>query len=76
MHQDSVTPLLDPIDAGDIEPRLRAGALVAADYLPQESFIDPHTLDPYRHYIADPVNGYLVVDVPLGDTISLALRVR
>ncbi len=59
-----------------IEHRLRPAAMVVADYLPPGSFIDPGTLKPYQEYMADPANGYLAVDIPIGDTISLALRLR
>lgn len=59
-----------------IEPRLGPAAAVIADYLPPESFIDPVTLKPYQEYVADPANGYVTVDLPIGDTISLALRLR
>jgi len=57
-----------------IEPHLRKGALVIADYLPPESFIDSTELKPYREYVTDPENGYIAVDLAIGDTISIALR--
>lgn len=53
-----------------IEPRIKQGALVVADDLD----VFPEMHKPYLSYIRNPENGYLSVEVPLGDRLELALR--
>ena len=53
-----------------IEPRLRAGALVVADNLASAGSV----LKDYVDYVGSERNGYLSVQVPMGDRLSVALR--
>jgi predicted O-methyltransferase YrrM len=52
-----------------VEPRLSAGALVAADL----SARDPDLL-PYLEYVRDPAHGYFSICVPLDDGVELSVR--
>jgi predicted O-methyltransferase YrrM len=52
-----------------VEPRLSAGALVAADL----SARDPDML-PYLEYVRDPAHGYFSICVPLDDGVELSVR--
>lgn len=53
-----------------IEPRLRAGALVVADNLNLAGSV----LKEYVDYVGLERNGYLSVQLPMGDRLSVALR--
>ena len=53
-----------------IEPRLRAGALVVADNLNLAGSV----LKGYVDYVGSERNGYLSVQLPIGDRLSVALR--
>lgn len=53
-----------------LEPRLRPGSLVVADDLD----IAPEMLAPYVEYVRDPKGPYVAVEVPMGDTLDVALR--
>ncbi|MGO8763316.1 MAG: O-methyltransferase [Desulfobaccales bacterium] len=53
-----------------VEPHLRQGALIIADDLD----IFPEAHKPYLEYVRRPENGYLSVEVPLGDRIEVSLR--
>jgi predicted O-methyltransferase YrrM len=53
-----------------LEPRLSPAALVVADDLD----IAPDALAPYLAYVRNPDNGYVSVEVPLGDRIELSQR--
>ena len=53
-----------------LEPRLSAGALIVADDLA----IAPEALAPYLEYMRQPGNGYVSVELPLGDRIEVSLR--
>ena len=53
-----------------LEPQLSPGALVVADDLD----IAPETLAPYLDYVRQPGNGYVSVELPLGDRIEISLR--
>jgi predicted O-methyltransferase YrrM len=53
-----------------LEPQLSPGALVVADDLD----IAPAVLAPYLDYVRQPANGYVSVELPLGDRIELSLR--
>jgi predicted O-methyltransferase YrrM len=53
-----------------VEPRLRPGALVAADNINARNKIEDFT-----GYVRDPKNGYVSVDMPLGDGIEVSMRV-
>jgi predicted O-methyltransferase YrrM len=53
-----------------VEPRLRPGAVVIADDLD----VFPEAHKPYLEYIRNPDNGYVSVEVPLGDRIEVSLR--
>ena len=53
-----------------VEPSLRKGAVIAADNVNTRNKIEDFT-----GYIRDPKNGYVSVDMPLGDGIEVSLRV-
>jgi predicted O-methyltransferase YrrM len=53
-----------------LEPQLSPNALVVADDLD----IAPKALAPYLDYVRKPGNGYVSVEMPLGDRIELSLR--
>jgi len=53
-----------------VEPHLRPGALSIADDLD----IFPEAHKPYLEYVRCPANGYVSVEVPLGDRIEVSLR--
>jgi len=53
-----------------VEPHLRKGAIVAADNINARNKIEDFT-----GYVRDPKNGYVSVDMPLGDGIEVSLRV-
>jgi predicted O-methyltransferase YrrM len=55
-----------------IEPALLPGALIAADDLD----LFPEVLKPYLAYVRHPANGYVSVDIPIGDAMELSARVR
>ena len=54
-----------------VEPALLPGALVAADDLD----LFPEVLAPYLAYVRHPANGYVSVDIPIGDAMELSARV-
>ncbi|EYF02720.1 O-methyltransferase [Chondromyces apiculatus] len=49
-----------------LEPRLRPGALIAADNMSNKD------LRPYADYLNDPQNGYVSVLLPLGDKVEVS----
>jgi hypothetical protein len=53
-----------------LEPQLSQNALVVADDLD----IAPEALAPYLAYVRKPGNGYVSVEMPLGDRIELSIR--
>ena len=53
-----------------LEPALLPGALVLADDLD----LFPEVHKPYLAYVRDPANGYISVEVPIGDRIELSVR--
>ncbi len=53
-----------------VEARLRPGALVVADGVPGGHKI----LREYWNYVREPANGYVSVDIPLGDRLEVSLR--
>jgi len=53
-----------------LEPQLSPGALVVADDLD----IAPEALAPYLDYVRQTGNGYVSVELPLGDRIEISLR--
>jgi predicted O-methyltransferase YrrM len=53
-----------------VEPHLRPGALIASDNINARNKIADFT-----DYVRDPKNGYVSVDMPLGDGIELSMRV-
>ena len=53
-----------------VEPRLRKGAIVAADNINPRNKIEDFT-----GYVREPKNGYVSVDMPLGDGIEVSMRV-
>jgi predicted O-methyltransferase YrrM len=53
-----------------VEPHLRKGALVAADNINPRNKIEDFT-----GYVREPKNGYVSVDMPLGDGIEVSMRV-
>jgi predicted O-methyltransferase YrrM len=55
-----------------LEPALLPGALVVADDLD----LFPEVLAPYLAYVRQPANGYVSVDIPIGDAMELSARAR
>jgi predicted O-methyltransferase YrrM len=55
-----------------IEPRLATGALVVADDLD----IMPEALKPYLKHVRNPDNGYVSVELPIGDGLELSQWTR
>jgi predicted O-methyltransferase YrrM len=55
-----------------LEPRLASGALVVADDLA----VTPEALASYCGYVRGAGNGYVSVEVPLGDRIEISVRAR
>jgi len=53
-----------------LEPRLAPGALIIADDLA----VAPEALASYVGYVREPGNGYISVEVPLGDRIEISVR--
>ena len=53
-----------------VEPHLRKGAIVAADNINPRNKIEDFT-----GYVREPKNGYVSVDMPLGDGIEVSIRV-
>ena len=53
-----------------LEPRLSAGAIVIGDDLD----VAPDALKPYLDYVRDPGNGYVSVELPIGDRIEISVR--
>jgi predicted O-methyltransferase YrrM len=53
-----------------LEPRLAPGALIIADDLA----VAPEALASYVGYVREPSNGYVSVEVPLGDRIEISVR--
>jgi predicted O-methyltransferase YrrM len=66
---DGAKPLYYPV-LKLVEPHLRSGALIASDNVNTRNKIADFT-----DYIRDPKNGYVSVDMPLGDGIEVSLRV-
>jgi predicted O-methyltransferase YrrM len=52
-----------------VEPHLRKGAVVAADNINARNKIEDFT-----GYVREPKNGYVSVDMPLGDGIEVSMR--
>jgi predicted O-methyltransferase YrrM len=55
-----------------LEPRLAPGALIVADDLA----VAPDALAAYVGYVRDSGNGYVSVEVPLGDRVEVSVRAR
>jgi predicted O-methyltransferase YrrM len=53
-----------------LEPRLSPGALIVADDLA----VAPDALASYVGYVREPGNGYVSVEIPLGDRIEISVR--
>ena len=53
-----------------LEPALEPGAIVVADDLG----LFPEVLKPYLAYVRNPVNGYVSVELPIGDRLELSVR--
>ena len=53
-----------------LEPALDPGAMVVADDLD----LFPEVHKPYLAYVRDPGNGYVSVEVPIGDRLELSVR--
>jgi predicted O-methyltransferase YrrM len=53
-----------------LERRLSPGALIIADDLN----VEPKDLEPYLDYVRNTKNGYLSVELPIGDRIEVSLR--
>ena len=55
-----------------VEPHLRPGAVIAADNVNERN---KKEMAEFTGYIRDPKNGYVSVDLPLGDGIEVSLHV-
>ena len=55
-----------------LEPKLKPGALVAAD----DIHLFPEALQPYLDYVREPTNGYVSVTFPVGDAVEVSARAR
>jgi predicted O-methyltransferase YrrM len=53
-----------------LEDQLRPGSAIVAD----DVALFPEHLSPYLEYVRDPANGYVSVEVPLGDHFELSIR--
>jgi predicted O-methyltransferase YrrM len=53
-----------------LEPRLAPGALIVADDLA----VAPDALAAYVGYVREARNGYVSVEVPLGDRLEVSVR--
>jgi predicted O-methyltransferase YrrM len=53
-----------------LEPALEPGAIVVADDLD----LFPAVLKPYLAYVRNPGNGYVSVELPIGDRLELSVR--
>ena len=53
-----------------VEPHLRKGAVIASDNINTRNKIEDFT-----GYVREPKNGYVSVDMPLGDGIEVSMRV-
>jgi predicted O-methyltransferase YrrM len=53
-----------------LEPALEPGAMVVADDLD----LFPAVLEPYLAYVRNPGNGYVSVELPIGDRLELSVR--
>jgi predicted O-methyltransferase YrrM len=53
-----------------LEPALEPGAMVVADDLD----LFPEVHKPYLAYVRNPANGYVSVEVPIGDRMELSVR--
>jgi predicted O-methyltransferase YrrM len=53
-----------------LETKLRPGAVILADDLD----IFPELIRPYLEYVRHPDNGYVSVEVPIGDGLELSVR--
>jgi predicted O-methyltransferase YrrM len=53
-----------------LEPKLAPGALVIGD----DTKLFPERLASYLAYVREPKNGYVSVDLPMGDGVELSLR--
>jgi predicted O-methyltransferase YrrM len=53
-----------------LEPALDPGAMVVADDLD----LFPEVLEPYLAYVRNPGNGYVSVELPIGDRLELSVR--
>ena len=53
-----------------LEPRLAVGALIIANDLD----VEPKDLEPYLDYVRNTKNGYVSVELPIGDRIEVSLR--
>jgi predicted O-methyltransferase YrrM len=65
--KEAYLPLLEML-----EPRLAPGALVLAD----DIHLFPDDLAPYLRRVRDPANGFVSVELPLGDGVELSVRGR
>ena len=55
-----------------VEPKLREGAFIIADNLN----VAAKELKPFTEYVRDPKNGYLSLELPIGDRLELSLRLN
>jgi predicted O-methyltransferase YrrM len=53
-----------------VEPHMPAGAVVAADNMS----LGPTVLKPFADYVSAEENGYVSVELPIGDRVSVSLR--
>ena len=55
-----------------LEPKLKPGALVAAD----DIHLFPEALEKYLAYVREPANGYVSITFPEGDAVEVSVRAR
>ena len=53
-----------------LEPRLRSGSAIVGD----DTQLFPEEMKPYLDYVRNPANGYVSVEIPLGDGMELSIK--
>ncbi len=53
-----------------LEPRLRPGSAIVGD----DTQLFPDEMRPYLDYVRNPANGYVSVEIPIGDGMELSIR--
>jgi predicted O-methyltransferase YrrM len=53
-----------------LEPRLRSGSAIVGD----DTQLFPEEMKPYLDHVRNPANGYVSVEIPLGDGMELSIK--